>query len=286
MNHMRMFSRYSFFLVCIIFLQTSFSYGQAIKPKGKLFIIGGGSISDSVRMELLRAANWKKGDMIVSVTLASGVSEESYAAANKAFNRLTGETCVKFDSAAVHDPKKLDSLSKAKIIYLGGGSQSRFMELIEGSNVQQILLQAYYNGAVIGGTSAGAAVMSKKMLTGNGLRDTAYASTFKVLQKGNLELLKGLGLLDSVIIDQHFVIRSRYSRMLSAILEFPDYQCFGIDESTAVIVHNGMGKVVGESQVIVFSKPKDIHTGNDNAFAASSIQVSIYIAGESFVIKQ
>lgn len=285
---MRITARYSILFLLFVFLQSSysFSYAQGKKPKGKLFIIGGGSISDSLRMELLRSANWKKGDMIVSVTLASGVSEESFAAANKAFNRLTGETCVKFDSAAVHDPKKLDSLSKAKIIYLGGGSQSRFMELIEGTNVQQIILQAYYNGAVIGGTSAGAAVMSKKMLTGNGLRDTAYASTFKILQKGNLELLTGLGLLDSVIIDQHFVVRSRYSRMLSAIMEFPAYQCFGIDESTAVIVHDGMAKVVGESQVLVFSHPKDIHTGKDNAFAVSSVQLSIYVAGESFAIKQ
>ncbi len=262
------------------------SYSQQGKPKGKLFIVGGGSISDSLRMELLRAANWKKGDIIVAVTLATAYSEEGFANANKAFGRLTGETCVKFDSAAVHDPKKLDTLRKAKIIYFGGGSQSRFMELIEGTNVQQILKQAYYNGAVIGGSSAGAAVMSKKMVTGHGLRDTAYASTFRVLQKGNIEIVSGLGLLDSVIIDQHFVIRSRYSRMLSAIMEFPDYQCFGIDESTAVIVHNGTAKVVGKSQVIVFSKPINVHTGNDNAFAASSVQLSIYLAGESFPIKQ
>lgn len=273
-------------LITVLFCFGFTSYSQSAKPKGKLFIIGGGSISDSLRMELLRTANWKKGDIIVSVTLASGVSEESYAAANKAFNRLTGETCVKFDSAAISNPKKLDSLSKARIIYLGGGSQSRFMELIEGTNVQQIILQAYKKGAVIGGSSAGAAVMSKKMVTGNGLRDTAYASTFKILQKGNLEIVKGLGLLDSVIIDQHFVVRSRYSRMLSAIMEYPKYQCFGIDESTAVIVHNGRAKVVGESQVIVFSKPINIHTGNDNAFAASSVQLSVYVAGESFSIKQ
>ncbi len=285
---MRIISRYSIVLLAIIFLQPvfSFSYSQAVKPKGKLFIVGGGSVSDSLRMELLRAANWKKGDIIVAVTLATAYSEEGFANANKAFGRLTGETCIKFDSAAVHDPKKLDTLSKAKIIYFGGGSQSRFMELIEGTNVQQILRQAHYNGAVIGGSSAGAAVMSNKMVTGHGLRDTAYASTFRVLQKGNIEIVKGLGLLDSVIIDQHFVIRSRYSRMLSAIMEFPDYQCFGIDESTAVIVHNGKAKVVGESQVIVFSKPTNIHIGNDNAFAASSVVLSIYVAGESFDIKQ
>ena len=262
------------------------SYTQPGKPKGSLFIIGGGSISDSLRMQLLRTAHWKKGDLIIAVTLASGLGDEAYNGTNNAFKRLTGENCVRFDSAAVHNPKKLDSLRKATIIYLGGGSQGRLMELIQGSPVQQIIKQAYYNGAVIGGTSAGAAVMSKKMLTGNGLRDTVYASTYKILQQGNIELKNGLGLLDSVIIDQHFVVRSRYSRMLSAILEYPAYQCFGIDESTAVIIHQGRATVAGESQVIVFAKPENIHTGNDNAFAASSIQLSIYVAGESFVVKE
>lgn len=279
-NHLGILS----FVMC---LQASCTllYGQAGKPKGSLFIIGGGSISDTLRMGLLKTANWKKGELIISVTLASGLGEEAYQGANNAFKRLTGENCVKFDSASIHNSLKLDSLKRARIIYLGGGDQDRFMRLIAGTSVQQNLKQAYYNGAVIGGTSAGAAVMSKRMVTGSGLRDTVYASTFKILQKGNLEIKEGLGLLDSVIIDQHFVARSRYNRMLSAMFEFPGYQCFGIDESTAVIIHNGIAKVAGESQVIVFSNPKDVHTGIDEAFAASAIQLSVYIAGEKCMVK-
>lgn len=272
------------FMLCLT-ATSSYTYAQGNSPKGSLFIIGGGSISDSLRMQLLQTAGWKKGDIIVSVTLASGLGDEAYNSANSAFKRLTGENCVKFDSAAIYNSLKLDSLKKARIIYLGGGDQDRFMRLISGTPVQQTIKQAYYNGTVIGGTSAGAAVMSKKMVTGSGLRDTVYSSTFKILQKGNLEIKEGLGLLDSVIIDQHFVARSRYNRMLSATFEYPGYQCFGIDESTAVIIHNGIAIVAGESQVIVFSNPKDIHTGRDEAFAASAIQLSVYVAGESFKVK-
>jgi len=75
----------------------------------------------------------------------------------------------------------------------------------------------------VGGTSAGAAVMSKRMITGNQLRDTAYASTFPVLLDSNLELKEGLGLLDSVFVDMHFVTRSRYNRLIEAIIEHPNF---------------------------------------------------------------
>ncbi|HEX5651861.1 MAG TPA: cyanophycinase [Chitinophagaceae bacterium] len=254
--------------------------------KGTLFIIGGGSISDSLRMQMLKAANWKKGDPVAVVTLASGAGDRAFHGANEAFGRLTGEYCIKFDSAAISDPLKLDSLRKAKIIYLGGGDQSRFMRLIKGTTVKEIITKAYQQGALVGGTSAGAAVMSRRMVTGHGLRDTAYASTFKIIQKGNLEIEEGLGLLDSVIIDQHFVVRSRHNRMLSAVLEFPGMQCIGIDESTAIIVQKGKARVAGESQVLVYSNPKGIHTGNDEALAARNIQLAIYLAGESFPIKK
>lgn len=281
----------SFFpILCfrIVLLQVIFTTAvsaQPGKPAGTLFIIGGGSISDSLRMQLLQSANWKKGDRIVVVTLASGVSDESFASANKAFKKLTGEDCIKFDSAAINSQSKLDSLRNARIIYLGGGSQDRFMQIIADTPVKQIIKEAYHNGALIGGSSAGAAVMSRKMITGHGLRDTVYASTFKVLQKGNLEIKEGLGLLDSVIIDQHFVYRSRYNRLLSAIMEYPGYQCFGIDESTAVIIQNGMATVAGQSQVILFSKPQDVHAGNKQAFGASAVSLSIFIEGEKFAVK-
>jgi cyanophycinase len=128
-------------------------------------------------------------------------------------------------------------------------------------------------------------VMSGSMITGNALMDTVLSSTFKRLSKGNLELKEGLGLLDSAIIDQHFVVRSRYNRMLSAIMEHPNYNCIGINESTAIIVDNGWATVAGESQVIVFSNPQQVHTTASHALAASSVQLSIYVAGEKFKLR-
>lgn len=258
---------------------------QDLSHKGKLFIIGGGEISDSFRMQVLTTAKWKKGDVIAAVTLASGYGDSAYIWMNDDFKKLTGEDCLRFDSAAVHDPQKIAALKKAKIIFLGGGDQERFMRIIKNTPVKESIRAARNNGALIAGTSAGAAVMSELMITGNALLDTVLSSTFKRLSKGNLELKEGLGLLDSVIIDQHFVVRSRYNRMLSAIMEHPDYNCIGINESTAIIIDNGWATVAGESQVIVFSNPRKVHATANHALAASSVQLSVYVAGEKFKIK-
>ena len=77
-----------------------------------------------------------------------------------------------------------------------------------------------------------------------------------------MEFHEGLGLLDSVIIDQHFIVRSRYNRMLSALAAFPTFTCVGIDESTAIVVHHKEVKIVGESQVIVMREPEHLQIDN------------------------
>lgn len=273
-------------LVILLTLQSCFFISaSAQSPKGSLFIIGGGTIPDSLRMQLLETAHWKKKDPIVIVTLASAYSDESFEGSNALFKNLTGEQCIKFDSAAVHDSKKLDSLKHAKIIFLGGGAQDRFMHLIEGSPVKNIILDAYKHGAVISGSSAGAAVMSNTMITGDGKIDTVYASTFRILENGNLITSEGLGLLDSVIIDQHFLIRSRYNRLLSAQFEFPAFQCIGIDESTAIVIHQGKAMVRGESQVIVLDHPNRI-SRSSNGKLKGSVVLNVYTTGDQFFVKK
>lgn len=255
-------------------------------PKGTLFIIGGGDRGDSLMQDLIDASGWKKGELITAITLPSGWGDSAYIWLNDDFKRLTGQNCVRFDSAAVHNPASLDSLSRSKIIFISGGDQSVMMRLIKGTQVKKIIQSAYQKGALIGGTSAGAAIMSEKMITGDGLIDTVYEPTFPEIWKGNIELIEGLGLLDSVIIDMHFVARSRYNRLFSALLENPAYQCIGIDEATAIIVHDGMATVAGESSVFVLSDPQNIHTGKDHLMAASKMQVEMYLPGEKFIIKR
>lgn len=254
-------------------------------PRGMLFIIGGGDRDDSLMQQMVTLSGWKPGDVMTAITLCS-TYDSAYHWINDQLQRMTGQACVLFDSSAVHDEKKLDSLSRSKIIFIGGGDQSRMMNLIAGTRVKEIIRAAFENGATIGGTSAGASIMSEKMITGNQLLDTTYESTFSTLRAANIELREGLGLLDSVIIDQHFVARSRYNRLLSAVMENPRFQCIGIDEATALIVTGESARVAGERSVVVIQEPHQVEKRNDQLIGARGIHLSVYLPGESFSINQ
>jgi cyanophycinase len=234
---------------------------------------------------MISVSAWKKGELITAITLPSSY-DSSYYWINDQLQRITGQACVKFDSIAVFDDRKLDSLSRSRIIFIGGGDQALMMQRIKGSRVKEIIRTAFLNGATIGGTSAGAAIMSEMMITGNQLLDTVYSPTFPVLRQSNLELKEGLGLLDSTIIDMHFIARSRYNRLFSAVIEHPGYQCVGIDEATAIIVRNDSAEVKGESEVFVIETPDDITKGNQYLMGAKDIDVSVYLPGERFQIKR
>lgn len=273
--------KYSGFLMVLLLC----CIGASAQYKGNLFIIGGGEIDDTLRQAILTTGKWKKGDKIAVVTLASGW-DSSYIYSNLEFRKLTGENTICIDSAALQNPLSIDSLRQAKIVFLGGGDQERFMQRIEGTPVKAILQQLYRNGATIAGTSAGASVMSRLMITGTSLRDGGSTTGMKGIWKGSVEYKTGLALLDSVLIDQHFVARSRYNRMISSLLDHPAYQCIGINESTAILVQGRKAKVIGANQVIVMSKPVGIKSTAQGDQGAKKIEFSVYLPGDEFTIKR
>ena len=179
-----------------------------------------------------------------------------------------------------------DSLQNAKLIFISGGDQTRFMNVVKNTPVYTAIHKAYENGSTIAGTSAGAAVMCEHMITGNQKLQTKYSETFDNIRYNNLETTVGLGLIKNVIIDQHFMKRSRYNRLLSALVEFPDHIGIGIDESTALIVRNKEIEIAGESEVVVVKKPKGItKSQKENLVSIKSLEMAIYTEGQKFKIK-
>jgi cyanophycinase len=179
-----------------------------------------------------------------------------------------------FTKADINKKSWLDSVRQAKLIFITGGDQSRFMDIALHTPVQAAIQTAYKNGATVAGTSAGAALMSHYMITGN-----------QLLGDTTIELKEGLSLIDSAIIDMHFITRSRYNRLLTAIASFPTLPCIGIDEGTAIIVHGNTAKVAGASQVIVFSKPQHLQVTPKGFIKFDDIKMSIYTDGDSFRLK-
>ena len=275
--------------ISILSLLTFFciiSFAQA--PKGKLFIIGGGKRSDRLVTQMLTTANLSKKDYIAVLPMASEEPDSAYIYFKKQTEKLTNLpiVMVHFTKNNSTDLKLLDSLARSKLIYISGGDQNRFMTVVANSDIFKSIQKAFKNGSTIAGTSAGAAVMSEKMITGNQKLNTKYEETFDNIRHNNLETAQGLGLIKTAIIDQHFLKRSRYNRLISALIDFPMLTGIGIDESTAIIVTGNLATVVGDSEVIVFKKPSNtIKHKINNMVSVGNINLSIFVEGQSFLIK-
>jgi cyanophycinase len=221
--------------------------------KGKLFIIGGGERTDSMMTELVKLSGTDTAGYVFVLPMASSLPDSAVIWAREDFS-VTGALHLSgynFKADTLAPAEKLDSLRKARLIYISGGDQSRFMAVALSTPVAKAVREAYAAGAVISGTSAGAAVMSGKMITGNQLKHPEAESGFVTIESANVELATGLGLLDNIVIDQHFIKRQRLNRLLAVSAENPGQLCVGIDESTAIIVDGDKATVTGIGQVIV-----------------------------------
>lgn len=253
-------------------------------PAGHLFIIGGGNRSEALLQQMLSTAKITNTDYIIVLPMASEQPDSGFLYLHKQLQPLTNASMRLFDfnKHDVNDAKWNDSIKNAKLIYILGGDQNRFMKVVLNTPVYAAIHQAYVNGATIAGTSAGAAVMSKYMITGRQLRDSAkYNETFNKLVSQNVEFTEGMGLLQKTIIDQHFLKRSRYNRLISALADKPGYDCVGIDESTAIIVHGNTALVAGDGQVLQFSSDKPAVT-DKGLLKFKAIKIAVYTAGDKF----
>jgi cyanophycinase len=176
----------------------------------------------------------------------------------------------------------VDSLRNARLIYITGGDQNRFMEVVANSPVYDAIHEAYQSGATIAGTSAGAAVMSKKMITGNEQRHPEYTGNFRTIESNNMEIAEGLGLLHTTIIDQHFIWRMRMNRLITVVLDHPGQIGIGIDESTAILVENGnLATVFGGYQVITLRHRSGHTTVQDSLLGGRGLELNVLLPGDT-----
>lgn len=255
--------------------------------KGKLFIIGGGSRSDSLKEAMISESNLAEGGYAVILPMSSSNQDTAaYYGIQQFTERGYAALAYTFGAGEEVRADKLDSLRNAGLIYIPGGVQSRFMGVInEYPEIGQALIDAYVSGALIAGTSAGAAIMSEIMITGDQKKYPEYTSTFYHLEKDNLITEEGLGLITGIIIDQHFVKRARNNRLITAVMEYPDHAGIGIDESTAIVVDGNLAKVVGESQVLVYRNKSGHAISREGKLAARNLQMDIYLPGDTFELK-
>ena len=273
-----------------LFVSSLFLQAQKnnVQPKGKLFIVGGGDRSPALMRSLVATAEMRPIDYVIVLPMSSAIPDTSYYYFKADLEPVCKNAIINFNftSDQIKNKNWLDSLEKAKLIFITGGDQDRFMNAVINTPVYNAIHTAYDNGATIAGTSAGAAVMSKYMITGRELTDTVYRDTFRKVKDKNIEFKQGLGLLTTAVVDQHFIVRSRYNRLLSALAKFPALTCIGIDEATSIIVQGNKVKVAGAGQVIVMRKPYELKITPTGLIKLKDIQFSIYTEGDEFKLNQ
>jgi cyanophycinase len=144
----------------------------------------------------------------------------------------------------------LDKVRQATGVFITGGDQARLVELLVGTQVMDELRRRNAEQVIIAGTSAGASILTGTIMVGgtgvNGSSEDAAA------RKGIVDTAAGLGLLQDMIIDQHFSQRGRMGRLLAAFAANPGLIGVGLDEDTAILIDpNGTLEVLGSSMVTI-----------------------------------
>jgi cyanophycinase len=272
---------------CLILLS---SINVSARDKGHLVIIGGGTRSEVIMKKFIELA----GGVDSKIIIIPMASEDTIESANAQIEELSSKyNCKNVDyifcsKKTADEPANFAKLEGAKGIYFTGGDQVPLTRALLGTKLFDKMKEIYKNGGVIGGTSAGAAVMSKVMITGNELINKDTINIFKIIKKGNVQTIEGFGFLKSVIIDQHFIIRKRLNRLITVVLENPSLLGVGIDESTSIIVNpDDTFDVLGESLVVVCDArhSKNIKVDKNGNLAAENIEMHILKSGDKFSLK-
>jgi cyanophycinase len=174
-------------------------------------------------------------------------------------------------------------------VFFSGGAQSRLTEVLLNTRLLGVIKNIYNSGGVIAGTSAGAAVMSQIMITGDEKKYGEDDRAFATIEKNNIVTTKGFGFIGTAVIDQHFIARKRHNRLISIVLENPHLIGIGIDESTAIIIDPNLNlSVIGDGQIIIYDAKgvKDISVDNNDLFSATGIVMHILRSGKSYSLER
>jgi cyanophycinase len=205
-----------------------------------LVICGGGGLPESIRDRFVELAGGPQARIVVIPTAhqsADGPSVQAVLDPWKAKGVTSLQVLHTRSRDAANDAEFVKPLTEATGVWFGGGRQSSLTDAYLGTEVERQLKALLDRGGVIGGTSAGAAVMTRVMIAGG---------------RTQPDVKEGFDLLPGAVVDQHFLKRNRLSRLLSVLGDHPELVGLGIDERTALVVNTktSLLNVIGDSYVV------------------------------------
>jgi cyanophycinase len=261
-----------------------------IVPKGKLVIIGGAvdmgsnvsaqehiATPDHIKFfekgilkRIITETGKHEAAKIEVITTASQIPELVGAEYLKTFNQLNVSQVNIMDVRSREDAAKQENLERireADVVMFSGGDQLRLSSIFGGTEFLQILKQRYYNeNFIVAGTSAGAAAASTNMIY--------RGQSNEALIKGEVQITAGLGFIDSVIIDTHFVQRGRIGRLFYAVASNPGILGIGLGEDTGLLITEGsIMEAIGSGLIILVDGRNIVETNIYNVDLGSPISI-------------
>jgi cyanophycinase len=259
-----------------------------LPTKGTLLIVGGGSQPDELVRHFVDLAGGPGKARIAILPMASSEAVETGAEKEAQLDSLGADSfVVNFTRAHADDDSMVTALRGATGIWFPGGDQSLLTAALQGSAALREIQARFRAGAVVGGTSAGAAVMSDSMITGNqfwpGMSAAVDSPSFSRISRRSIEIVPGFGFVRNAIVDQHFIRRQRENRLFTVVLERPSLLGVGIDEGTALeVAPDGRWTVMGRSSVMILDARRSRITSTASALGAANIRVSVLPAGSIY----
>ena len=254
------------------------------ETRGWIIPIGGAENKENDRHILERfvgVSGGRDADIVVIPT-ASRLNETG-PRYEKLFRDIGAErvTVMDFDTRRdCHEPGRLERLGQASGIFFTGGNQLRLSTLLGGTPVAKLIRLRNAHGVTVGGTSAGASILSEHMI--------AFGDEGSSVISGSVRLAPGLGLTNRFIIDQHFRQRDRLGRLLTALAYNPFAIGIGLDEDTAafigpdetVEVEGSGGVTIVDASEVSFSSMDTVDEGQPVCLLG--LKLHILVAGATF----
>jgi cyanophycinase len=260
---------------------------ELTKAQGRLMAIGGGEDKENdcrVLKEFVRLIGDEKANLVV-MTTATNKPEEVAEEYIDVFKRLGVKKIQAIDVSrradAMH-PESIEAIKEATGLYFTGGNQLHITSLMGGTELQKIILERYRKDLIIGGTSAGAAMMGNSMIISGDSNENP--------RSGGVEIAPGTDLIIGCMIDTHFSQRGRHGRLLAAVAHYPQDFGFGIDENTAMIVDKDHFTVFGEGAVTVIDGGAMTYTDvpychEGESIALADVRIHVLSDGYKFDFK-
>lgn len=213
---------------------------------GPLLAIGGAEDKSHDRIILRRFIDLSGNGRIAVIPSASSLANAGQQY-RRVFHELGTDDVQILDIREredADDEAMAQAIRESTGIFMTGGNQMRLASILRGTRAAKAIRERHRDGIPVAGTSAGASVMSSVMVAGGQSGPTP--------RRKMARLSEGLGLIDSVIIDQHFTERNRVSRLVTMVSQHPGLLGLGIDEDTAALIHpDGVIEVIGRGSVLV-----------------------------------